>query len=890
MSVSSYLSSLVRNIFRRRRVDQDLDDEVRAYLDLVIEENRAAGFPDDEARRAALIELQGVEQVKERVREVRAGTAVEQLCRDVAYGVRVLIKYPAFTSAAVATLALGIGANTAIFTIVDTIVFRPLPYAEPGRLVKIWGTASGTQRTDVSWADFIDLQSQTGVFERVAADDGMGFTVVYGNGSREMVSGAMVTTEWLATLGVRPLIGRTFVSEEAQQGRDHVIMLTHSYWRRKFASDPNVIGQVVSIDGEPCTIVGILPPNVLRYGSDFLKPLTPSDYQTERGHRDLDVFARLRPGVTLAQARAEVETVGGRLARAYPATNKERGLTVVPLDKYYLSIDPKTSSGLVLVFGAVACVFLIACVNVVNLLLARGVTRGRECVIRTALGASRSRLVRQLLVENMLLFVTGGVLGIVVAQWSVDSLIALAVATGYVPERLVITVDARVFAFSLVLSVVAGFLSGLAPALQASRVDVNSGLRESAPTLYGGRQRTRVRRVLIVSELMLSLVLLVGFGLLIRSFVRVQANARSLATDSVLETSAEGGRSFASAVTFWSTVLDNVRGIPGIKYVAVTSRPPIHGARQLGIVAAGRPPTASTTNEVGDILVSADYFRTLGIGLKDGRVFTDKDTGTSPPVAVISQTLARRYFPNESPIGQRLRVMEEDPMTCCSAAGPVAGVWREIIGVVDDVRQANLDDQPAATLYRPYSQIVEHDMYLMVRIESAKDATRVAQDLRARLTVASPGTEWADVVPLDRVIAGSESIRLRRFVLILLGSFAVLAVVLASIGLYGVMAYFVAERRREIGIRVALGATEQSILTGVLVEALRLAAIALVLGAVAAQILTRLISAMLFGVSGADGITYGVVCTLLVGVTLLASYLPARAAAHVDPIIALREQ
>jgi predicted permease len=889
MSVPAYIASFLRNILRRHRVDQDLDDEVRAYLDLVIDEQRGAGLSEEEARRAALIELQGVEQVKEQVREVRAGTWVEQLSRDLAYGVRVLIKYPAFTAAAVATLALGIGANTAIFTIVDTIVLRPLPYAEPGRLVKVWGTAPGAQRTDVSWADYIDLQSQSRAFERVAADDGMGYTVVYSNGSREMVLGAMVTTEWLSTLGVRPLFGRPFLSEEAQRGRDHVVILTHSYWRRKFASNPNVVGQVLTIDGEPSTIIGVLPPNVLRYQSDFLKPLTAADYPTERGHRDLDVLARLRPEITLAQARAEVETIGGRLARAYPATNKDRGLTVVPLNKYYVALDPKTTSGLVLVFAAVAFVLLIACVNVVNLLLARGVTRGRECVIRAALGASRSRLIRQLLIENLLLFVTGGVLGILVAQWSIDSLIALAVATGYVPDRMAIAVDTRVFAFSLLLSLVAGLLAGLAPALQASRIDVTSGLRESTPTLHGGRQRTRLRRVLIVSELVLSLVLLVGFGLLIRSYIRVQANASTLASDRVLETTAEGGRSFASAVTFWGTVLDSVRGIPGINFAAVTSRPPIHGARQRGIVVEGRPATSSI-DEVGDILVSADYFRTLGIGMRDGRGFTDKDSATSPPVAIISQTLARRYFPDRNPIGQRLRVMEEDPMTCCSAAGPVAGVWREIIGVVDDVRQANLDEQPAATLYRPYSQIVEHDMYLMVRIESPKDARRIEQDLRARLTAAAPGTEWGDVVPLERVIAGSESIRLRRFVLILLGGFGALAVTLAAIGVYGVMAYFVSERRREIGIRLALGATEQSILADVLVEALRLAAVALVCGAFAAQILSRLISAMLFGVSGADAITYAAVCALLTGVTLLASYLPARAAAQVDPIVALREQ
>jgi len=452
-----------------------------------------------------------------------------------------------------------------------------------------------------------------------------------------------------------------------------------------------------------------------------------------------------------------------------------------------------------------------------------------------------------------------------------------------------IAVDARVFAFSLLLSVIAGLLFGLVPALQASRVDVNIGLRESAPTLYGGRQRTRLRRVLIVSELVLSLVLLVSFGLLIRSFIRVQANASALPADRVLETSAEGGRSFGPAVIFWSTVLDAVRGIPGISSAAVTSRPPIHGARERGIVVAGRPATSSV-EVVGDILVSADYFRTLDITLRDGRVLTDKDRATSPPVAVISQTLARRYFPNQSPIGQRLRVVEDDPMTCCSAAGPVAGVWREIVGVVDDVRQANLDDQPAATLYRPYSQIVEHDMYLMVRIASAKQAPRVAQDLRARLGAAAPGTEWADILPLDRVIAGSESIRLRRFVLILLGSFAALAVTLAAVGLYGVMAYFVAERRREIGIRVALGATRQGIITEVLGEALRLSMMALIIGAFAAQIVTRLLSSMLFGIGSTDVVTYATVGALLTGVSLLASYLPARSAAQVDPIVALREQ
>ena len=883
----SRLSSLLRNIFRKQRVEQDLDDEVRAYLDMLVDEKRGGGLEEREARRAALVELQGAEQIKESVRAVRAGATVEQLWRDLCYGMRMLLRHRGFTAAAVLTLALGIGANTAIFSIVDTTVFRPLPYADPDRLVKIWGT-QGTQRTDISWPDFMDIQTQSRAFERVAADDGTGFSVVYNNGSRESVLGAMVTTEWLATLGVQPLLGRTFLAEEAQSGRDHVVILTHSYWRRRFASDPNVVGQVILVDRQPCTIVGVLPPNVLRYVSDFLKPLVPAEYPTERGHRDLDVFGRLRPHVTLEQARAEVDTIAARLEREYPATNEGRRLTVVPLSKAYALLDPRASYGLVLIFGAVAFVLLIACVNVVNLLLARGVVRGRECVIRTALGATRSRLIRQLLVENLLLFLAGGVLGIIVARWSGDSLLAMAVASGYVPQRMVVAVDGRVFAFSLFVSVVAGLLFGLAPALQASRVDMNQGLRDSAPTLHGGRRRTQARRILIVSELVLSLVLLVGFGLLTRSFLRVQANAFSLRADRVLETSAEGGRSFSSAVSFWRAAVESASAIAGVTSAAVTSRPPIHNARQRALAIAGRPPSPSS-DEVGDILVSADYFRTLGIPLVAGRVFTENDTGASTPVAIVSETLARRSFPQENPIGRRVRVVEDDPMTCCSAPGPVSAVWREIVGVVKDVRQANLDEQPAATLYRPYSQIVEHDMYLMVRIDSAGDAARVGRDLRARLALTAPGTEWADILPLQQIIDGSESIRLRRFVLILLGSFAALALLLAAVGLYGVMAYIVEDRRREIGIRMALGATSPVVLRQVLGEAMRLALTALVVGAVAAQLVTRLISKMLFGVSSMDAVTYLAVWVLLTAVALLATYLPARRAAQVDPILALRE-
>ena len=534
-------------------------------------------------------------------------------------------------------------------------------------------------------------------------------------------------------------------------------------------------------------------------------------------------------------------------------------------------------------------VLLIACVNVASLMLARALTRGRECLIRAALGASRGRLVRQLLVENLLIFLAGGALGLIMARWSIDALHALAVASGYVPPRLAVAVDGRVFALSLSVSLVLGVVFGLAPALRGSSVDVTQGLRNAGCTVHGGSRRNGGRRALIVAELALSLVLLVTFGLLTRSFVRVNAGAGDLAVDRVIETGSEGGREFGPAVRFWRSALAQAQSIPGIETAAVSSRPPVHGAREKAFTVDGVTSNPASDAQAGDILVSADYFRTLGIPLVQGRSFADTDDGSSPPVIVVSQSLARRFFPGTSAIGHRIVVVEEDPMTCCSTARPSRGVLREIVGVVGNVRQANLDDAPAMTLYRPYTQIVEHDMYLMLRARTAADAARIAPDLRARLLTAVGGTDWWDVRLLRQVIADSDSIRLRRFVLILLGGFAALALVLAAVGLYGVMAYSVAERRREIGIRVALGASRERVLAHVLSDALRLAVAALLVGVPAAMLVSRAIATMLFGISRTDAATYAGVWGLLAAVTLIASYVPARRAAHVDPMAALRD-
>ena len=494
---------------------------------------------------------------------LRQTAMVDELRRDLSYALRVLGRNKGFSTLVVATLAIGIGASAAIFTVADTVVFRALPYAEPARLVKIWSNQAGRASDDMSWADFADLVAQQNVFERAAADDGMGFDVRNADGSDTSVNGASVSSEWLTTLGVPMALGRRFLPEEFEaSGRDRAVILAHPYWQRRFGADPEVVGRTLVVDGQPLTIVGVLPPNVLRYSADFLRPLVPADYPRERSHRDLDVFARLKPGVTLAQAQAALDTIGRRLARDYPATNAGRGFRVAPLGKYYASVEPYAERGLVLMLGAVGLLLLVACANVTNLLLARAHTRSRECVLRTALGASRGRLVRQMLVETSLLVLAGGALGVLVARWSIDGLLAFAVAAGYVPERLTVAVDARVLAFSVVVSLVAGALSGIGPALQASRIDLTAALTSSGPTASGGPGRTRVRRLLVVSELAIALVLLVGSGLLIRSVLHLRATASGIDTEHLLLTASDGGRDFPSAVAYWRRALDRTRELP----------------------------------------------------------------------------------------------------------------------------------------------------------------------------------------------------------------------------------------------------------------------------------------------------------------------------------------
>ena len=891
MSIQSRLASVVKNLLHTTRVDKDLDDELRAYVEMAADERRNAGMNAADARRAALVELGGLEQVRESVRDARTGAFLNQLRQDFVYACRMLRRNRGLTTIAVTTLALGIGANTAIFSIVDTVVFRSLPYKETERLVKIWGAGPAEPIDNVSYPDFLDIRNQNDVFEQVAADDASNFSIWPTATHRQPIDGAQVTVDWLAALGVQPQIGRAFVDGDDKTGREHVVLLTDAYWRRHFDADPAVVGRTMTSDEGPVTVIGVLPPNVLRYGNDFLTPLVAAKYSHDRGHRDLDVVARLKPGVSITQARVQLDTIAQRLEAEYPATNKGRRFNVAALDKYYTSTSARGNRGLLVMLGAVGLVLFIACANVANLLLARAVTRSRECMIRAALGAGRSRLIRQMLVESVVLFLIGGALGVALARWCVDSLLALAVAGGYIPERMSIAVDGRVLAFTLITSVVAGLVFGLVPALQASRTDLSEGLRGSSLSSSRGLNRRRATKVLIVCELAISVVLLVGSGLMIRSFLRLVSASPGVDVENLLETASDGGRSFPEAIAFWDAALDRVRQDPGIVAAAVTSRPPIHGSRRQTFAIEGHANMAiGADNQAGDILISEQYFTTMGIPVVKGRAFTEKDSGASTPVAVISQSLARKFFPNEDPIGKRLRLAERSPMTCCTSAAPVENVWREIVGVAADVRQASLEEAPAMTIYRPYTQIVEHDMYLMVRAQSAADAARLRARLRDQLVALDPAKAWAEVRLMHDIVSSSESVALRRFVLIVLGMFAGVAILLAAVGTYGVMAYAVADRTREIGIRIALGAPHATVLSEVLLDAAKLTLAGLIIGAIAAQGFTRFLTSMLFGVSTSDVVTYVGVSFVLALVAFLASYVPARRATEVDPLIAVRQE
>jgi putative ABC transport system permease protein len=812
------------------------------------------------------------------------------LWQNMRLGLRTLRKKPGFAAVTVLTLALGIGANTVIFSVINAVAFRPLPYTDPDRLVMVWNNFHGLGMTQVvvSALEFGDYKQRNKVFEQIAAYGQQSFGLRVGK-EPEQVWGASVSANLFSLLGVTPQLGRTFLAEEEQSGRDQGVIISHDLWQRRFNSDPQVVGKTLWLDGKTVTVVGVMPTTV-RFPSTDIQVWRPLAFQAEelserqRGSRGLRVIGRLRPGATLNDAQTDMQTVARQLVEEHPqqyTSNMGFAVTVLPLYEYVVG---DVREALLVLWGAVGFVLLIGCANVANLLLARAATRQKEIAIRTALGASRGRVVGQLLTESMLLALVGGVAGSLLALWGVDAVVSL-VPAGTLPRLDELSVDARVLGFTLVVSLMTGLLFGLAPALRASRTELTEALKEGSRGATESLRRNRLRSLLVVTEIAMALVLLIGAGLLIRGFARLVSIPTGFNPDDALTMRIALPMSKyqerQQQADFFRRLIERVGALPGVEATGVVTSLPLSGWRNdwsislEGIRGMEGLPT-DTLPQANYFAVNSDYFRAMGIPLLGGRTFSDEDND-GPPVVVINQTLARRFWPNENPIGKRLKTGgQQSPYP-----------WRTIVGVVGDVRQTGLETDVMPEIFVPYRDVrkaLMNAMFLVVRA-GARPTSLVAA-VRAAVAELDPDQAVSSIRTLEERVA--LSVAERRFNMLLLGVFAALALVLAGVGIYSVMAYSVTERTHEIGVRMALGAQASDVLKLVVRQGMVLALIGVTIGLGAALALTRLMSSLLFEVSATDPATFVLMALLLAVVALLACWVPARRATRVDPMVALR--
>jgi len=799
--------------------------------------------------------------------------------QDLRYALRTLRRSPGFTLAVVLTLALGIGANSAIFSVVHGVLMRPLPYGQPDQLVRIYGRYPEFGRTGTSLPDFQDWRAQSHSFEQMAARYNAAF-VLTGEGEPERVIADRVTANFLVTFGVRPAVGRSFLPEEEQVGGDdRVVILDYGYWQRRFAGDERIVGRQIQLSGQPYQVVGIAPKGFrIERDVDLYAPAR-ADTTMPRRAEFMDVYARLKPGVTVQQADADVAAVNRHLAEEYPATNATIRSEVIGLqDDMVHGVRP----ALLAFMGAVALVLLIACANVANLLLARAATRDREVAVRVALGAGRGRLMRQLLTESVVLALIGGALGLAMATWAVAAVRGLDVQ--FLPRQGEITIDGTIVAFTLVLSVVTGLLFGLAPALRLSRGSLHATLREGARGATGG-SLARVRGALVLGEVAVALMLLVGAGLLIRSFdkltkVDLGFDPAQVLTYSVTFPSAKF-RDRDQAGPLYEALLERARTLPGVQQAALSADLPMDGASYLSFDIEGRPSRparpGAAPEDMQPFAVSPDYFATMHIPLVRGRLISAADRAGTTPVAVISEEAVRRFFDDgRDPIGSRITFGNPS-----DSSG-----WMTIVGVVGNIAQEGVTAKPYAQLYQSIDQAPTRVVYVSLRTD--RDPMLLASSVRGTVRSVDPDLLVNDIQTLeDRV---SRNIARPRLSVLLLGAFSAIALLLAAIGIYGVMAYTVAQRTREIGVRMALGADPHEVKQLVVRQGMRPALVGVVVGLVAAFAATRLIASLLYGVSAVDPVTFVLVPVFLIAVALLATYLPARRATRVPPTVALQAE
>jgi putative ABC transport system permease protein len=872
--------------FARKKWEQDASDELRFHIEQQTGANIAAGMAPEEARREAALQFGAVEGVKEDCREQRRGFWLETIAADARYAFRMMRKNPGFAAIAILTLALGIGANTAIFSVVYAVLLKPLPYADPSQLVLVTEAKpqEGVELTGTSYPNFEDWRAQNNVFSELAADQAHDLTVT-GRGEPFVVNTTVVTPEIFALLEAQPLLGRTFVPGDGKRGAAPVVILSENIWRSRFGADPKIVGSSVSLDKRSFTILGIMRSGfrapTLSRNQDIWIPLVDDPlfgtWMARRGGHWARVIGRLKPGVSMAQAEADMEAIAGRLGKDFPEENAGWTIRVQPLQKAMVG-DVKPA--LLVLLGAVALVLLIACANIANLLLARATSRAKEMSVRIALGAGRARIVRQLLTESAALGLLGGAAGILVAYWGVQSLRSFLPAE--MAQMKAIRVDGWVLAFALFLSVAASLVFGLAPALFAAGSDLQKTLREGAGRGGASGSRQKARSILAAAEIAVAMVLLVGAGLLVRSFISLTAVSPGFRTERLMKAEVSLPQFEYSTPAQWNAfandLLARIQAEPGMRDSAIAIPLPLaDGNVNLGFEIEGVAAAPSTNTRAADyVAASPEYFRVMGVPLLRGREFSRADVASTPRVAIISEAMARTYFPNEDPIGRRI----------IFGFPPDGDAPREIVGIVGDVRDVGLRQEPAAMMYVPYAQAPFWGAVVVTR--SSLSLSSFADAVRRDANAIDKDLPVTDIAAMPDVV--NASVAQPRFQTVLLGLFGALALILAAVGIYGVISFSVAQRTHEMGIRMSLGAQPAQVLRLVMGQGARMALVGIALGAAAALGLTRLMRSLLFGVSAADPLTFAAVAILLVAVALAACYVPARRAMRVDPMTALRHE
>lgn len=881
----------IKILFRHRRADSELNDEMRFHLEKEIEQNIARGMSAEEARRQAMIAFGGVQQTQERVRQVRWMSWAEVLAQDLRYAGRTLRKSPGFTTVAVLTLALGIGANTAIFTVVNSVLLRPLRYPHSARILYLGEWRKGNPQMSIAYPNFVDWQAQSHVFERMGAVQPQSF-VLTGGEQPELLPGRCVSEGFFPTLEIEPALGRGFLPADDQPSATPVALISYGLWQRRFGGNEQLVGRSITLDQKSYIVIGVLPKD-FEYRdtvNDVFVPIGLKGGQEELtkrgGHPGIYAVARLRPGASVDQARTEMSAISRRLAQQYPQTNAGSSVSLTSLHD---RIVGDTRPQLLMLFAAVGLVLLIACANMANLLLGRASGRAREIAIRTALGAGRGRLVRQILTESVLLALLGGVIGAAAASAGINLLIKSA--PDGIPRLQEIRVDNVVLAFTLAVSVLTGAVFGMAPALHtlSFRGSLNHGAKYSASA---GRQS--VRNALVVSELALSLLLLIGAGLVIRSFGRLLdlspgLNPKNLLTAGIQLPETKYGKA-ARVDGFFNELLRQLQTAPGVAAAAAnTPLPFAFNERDTGFRLEGSPvPKEGEIASTYAHFISPEYLSAMQIPLLRGRNISYSDNDNAPAVVLVNQNFVARYIPSQDPVGKRLRTGGYDELTGTDFK---KSPWLTIVGVVGDVKQYGLDAEQGPEVFFPYNQHRGRDFSMSSRsivLRTAGDPLPALDELRRAVGQIDKDQPIADVATMERLISGS--LGSRRTPMYLLIAFAGLAVTLAAIGIYGVLSYWVTQRFSEIGVRMALGASRGDVVRLVVRQGARLMGLGVAIGLLLALALGRLLSSQLFNVTAHDPVTFVTVTLILTGVGALSCYVPARRATRVDPLVALREE